>query len=93
MLLLLFVIRKQLKILMIIYIITGIGKHIIEEFYIENTLIIDCGISRDENNKLLRDVIRYEYSDNIYYGSVGVVTCACVAYNTLKAYKLQNGLY
>ena len=74
-------------------VITGIGKHIIEEFYIENTLIIDCGISRDENNKLLRDVIRYEYSDNIYYGSVGVVTCASVAYNTLKAYKLQNGLY
>ena len=73
-------------------IVTGIGKHIIEEFYIENALIIDCGISRDENNKLLRDVIRYEYNDNIYYGAVGVVTCACVAYNTLKAYKLQNGI-
>ena len=72
-------------------VVTGIGKHIIEEFYIENALIIDCGISRDENNKLLRDVIRSEYSDNIYYGAVGTVTCACVAYNTLKAYKLQNG--
>ena len=72
-------------------VVTGIGKHIIEEFYIENTLIIDCGISRDENNKILRDIIRYEYNDNIYYGAVGVVTCACVAYNTLKAYKLQNG--
>lgn len=73
-------------------VVTGIGKHIIEEFYIENSLIIDCGISRDENNKLLRDVIRYEYNDNIYYGAVGTVTTACVAYNTLKAYKLQNGL-
>ena len=73
-------------------VVTGIGKHIIEEFYIENALIIDCGISRDENNKLLRDVIRYEYNDNIYYGAVGIVTCACVAYNTLKAYKLQNGI-
>ena len=72
-------------------VVTGIGKHIIEEFYIENSLIIDCGISRDENNKLLRDVIRYEYNDNIYYGKVGTVTTACVAYNTLKAYKLQNG--
>ena len=73
-------------------VVTGIGKHIIEEFYIENALIIDAGISRDENNKILRDVIRYEYDDNIYYGKVGTVTTACVAYNTLKAYKLQNGL-
>ena len=73
-------------------VVTGIGKHIIEEFYIENALIIDAGISRDENNKILRDVIRYEYNDNIYYGAVGTVTCACVAYNTLKAYKIQNGI-
>ena len=73
-------------------VVTGIGKHIIEEFYIENTLIIDAGISRDENNKILRDVIRYEYNDNIYYGKVGIVTTACVAYNTLKAYKMQYGL-
>lgn len=73
--------------------VTGIGKHIIDEYNINDSLIIDCGISRDENNKLLRDVIRYEYNDNIYYGKVGVVTTACVAYNTLKAYKLQNGLY
>ena len=72
--------------------VTGIGKHIIDEYHINDSLIIDCGISRDENNKLLRDVIRYEYNDNIYYGKVGTVTCACVAYNTLKAYKLQNGL-
>ena len=71
--------------------VTGIGKHIINEFYIDDSLIIDCGISRDENNKLLRDVIRCKCSDNIYYGAVGIVTCACVAYNTLKAYKLQNG--
>ena len=73
-------------------VVTGIGKHIIEEFYIENALIIDAGISRDENNKILRDVIRYGYNDNIYYGKVGTVTTACVAYNTLKAYKMQNGL-
>ena len=73
-------------------VVTGIGKHIIKEFYIENTLIIDAGISRDENNKILRDVIRYEYNDNIYYGKVGIVTTACVAYNTLKAYKMQYGL-
>ena len=74
------------------FVITGIGKHIIDEDYLAFTTIIDCGISRDENGKLLRDVIRKYHEDNIYYGAVGVVTCACVAYNTLKAYKLQNGV-
>ena len=71
-------------------IVTGIGKHIIDEYYISGSLIIDCGISKDENNKLLRDVIRSEYGSSKYYGKVGTVTCACVAYNTLKAYKFQN---
>ena len=75
------------------FIITGIGKHIINEKFLAFTTIIDCGISRDENGKLLRDVIRKYHEDNTYYGKVGTVTCACVAYNTLKAYKLQNGLY
>lgn len=74
------------------FIITGIGKHIINENFLAFKTIIDCGISRDENGKLLRDVIRKYHEDNTYYGAVGVVTCACVAYNTLKAYKLQNGL-
>ena len=75
------------------FVITGIGKHIIDEDYLAFTTIIDCGISRDENGKLLRDVIRKYHEDNTYYGAVGTVTTACVAYNTLKAYKLQNGLY
>ena len=74
------------------FIITGIGKHIIDEDFLAFTTIIDCGISRDENGKLLRDVIRKYHEDNTYYGAVGTVTTACVAYNTLKAYKLQNGL-
>ena len=74
------------------FVITGIGKHIIDEDYLAFTTIIDCGISRDENGKLLWDVIRKYHEDNTYYGKVGTVTTACVAYNTLKAYKLQNGL-
>ena len=73
-------------------IVTGIGKHIIDEFYIMDTLIIDAGISRDDNNKLLRDVVRYEDNWNTYYGKVGICTTAIVASNTLKAYKLQNGI-
>ena len=74
------------------FVITGIGKHIINENFLAFTTIIDCGISRDENGKLLRDVIRKYHEDNTYYGAVGTVTTACVAYNTLKAYKMQKGL-
>ena len=77
------------------FVVTGIGKHIIYEGLINRATIIDCGITRDENNKLLRDVIRFNgecdsFDRNIYYGAVGIVTTACVAHNVLKAYKLQN---
>lgn len=77
------------------FVVTGIGKHIIYEGLINRATIIDCGITRDENNKLLRDVIRFNgecdsFDRNIYYGAVGIVTTACVAYNVLKAYKIQN---
>ena len=76
-------------------IVTGIGKHIIYEGLIDRTVIVDCGITRDENGKLLRDVIRFEgecesYLRNEYYASTGIVTTACVAHNVLKAHKLQN---
>ena len=76
-------------------VITGIGNHFIKEQTMWKTLIIDCGLTRGYDNKLLRDVIRCECCfghKNTYYGAVGTVTTACVAYNTLKAYKLQNGL-
>lgn len=72
------------------FVITGIGKHIIDEDFLAFTTIIDCGLSRDENGKLLRDVIRKYHKDNTYYGAVGTITCASICYNTLKAYKLQK---
>ena len=74
------------------FVITGIGKHIIDEDCLAFTTIIDCGLSRDENGKLLRDVIRKYHEDNTYYGAVGTITCASICYNTLKAYKIQNGI-
>lgn len=74
------------------FVITGIGKHIINEDFLAFTTIIDCGLSRDENGKLLRDVIRKYHEDNTYYGAVGTITCASICYNTLKAWKLQNNL-
>ena len=76
-------------------VVTGIGKHMIYEGLIDRATIIDCGITRDNDGKLLRDVIRFEgecepHLRNEYYGAVGIVTTACVAHNVLKAYKLQN---
>lgn len=77
------------------FVVTGIGKHIIYEGLIDRATIIDCGITRGNDGKLLRDVIRFEgecepHLRNEYYASVGSVTTACVAYNVLKAYKLQE---
>lgn len=77
------------------FVVTGIGKHIIYEGLIDRATIIDCGITRDKDGKLLRDVIRFNgecesYLRNEYYGAVGIVTTSCVAHNVLKAYKLQN---
>lgn len=74
-------------------VVTGIGKYIIKEQTMWKTLIIDCGITRDENNKILRDVIRCDCGfghKNNHYERVGIVTTACVCYNVLKAYKLQH---
>ena len=76
-------------------IVTGIGKHIIYEELIDRTVIVDCGITRGNDGKLLRDVIRFEgecepYLRNELYSAVGIVTTACVAHNVLKAYKLHN---
>ena len=74
-------------------VVTGIGKNIIDEATMDRTIIIDCGISRDENGKLLRDVQLGEFSlGNTYYEKVGTVTTACVALNVLQSWKLQNGL-
>ena len=74
-------------------VVTGIGKNIIDETTMDRTVIIDCGISRDKNGKLLRDVQLGDFSlGNTYYEKVGTVTTACVALNVLKSWKLQNGL-
>ena len=73
-------------------VVTGIGKHIIDESTINQSLIIDCGITRNSEGKIERDVIRDTDSDNDYAGAVGLITVAMLMKNTLKAYKNQKGL-
>ena len=73
-------------------VVTGIGKHIIDESTINQSLIVDCGITRNSEGKIERDVIRDTDSDNDYAGAVGLITVAMLMNNTLKAYKNQKGL-
>ena len=73
-------------------VVTGIGKHIIDESTINQSLIVDCGITRNSEGKIDRDVIRDTDSNNDYAGAVGLITVAMLMKNTLKAYKNQKGL-
>ena len=73
-------------------VVTDIGKHIIDESTINQSLIVDCGITRNSEGKIERDVIRDTDSDNDYAGAVGLITVAMLMKNTLKAYKNQKGL-
>ena len=80
--------------------IVAIGKpKMINHEYVKNgAIVIDVGINRDENNKVCGDC-DYDDLKNITSlitpvpKGVGILTTSIVAYNTLKAYKLQNGLY
>ena len=77
-------------------IITGIGKTIIDETTFKNKLIIDCGINRDDEGKIRRDVILNPRCDNLlkntYYGNVGLLTVIMLMVNVIESYKIQQGL-
>lgn len=63
----------------------------------ENTIIVDVGINRDENNKLCGDVERENvesYLDDVYVtpvpNGVGRLTTISLMKNVIEAYELQN---
>ncbi len=61
-----------------------------------NLVIIDVGMNRDENGKLCGDVDFENVKDEVAAitpvpGGVGVMTHVNVAFNVLKAYKIQKG--
>lgn len=73
------------------YIVTGIGKHMINGSCFKSfQTVIDCGITKDENGKLKRDIIINERDCFHYFGAVGKLTTTMLMLNLLKAYKLQN---
>ena len=73
------------------YIVTGIGKHMINGSCFKSfQTVIDCGITKDKNGKLKRDVIIDDNDCFKYFGCVGKLTTTMLMYNVLKVYKLQN---
>lgn len=63
----------------------------------ENTIIVDVGINRDENNKLCGDVDMEnvkQYLDDVYVtpvpNGVGRLTTLSLMKNVIEAYELQN---
>lgn len=75
----------------------GRAKMITREFVKPGAVVIDVGINRDENGKMVGDV---DYADVVPVasaitpvpGGVGPMTRALLLENTLKACKLHNGI-
>lgn len=80
-------------------VISAIGKpkYFNSEDFSKNTIIVDVGINRDENNKLCGDVDRENvesYLDDVYVtpvpNGVGKLTTISLMKNVIEAYELQN---
>ena len=78
-------------------VISAIGKpkFLTKDYFSENSIIIDVGINRDENNKLCGDV-DFDNIKNFVQaitpvpGGVGPMTIAMLMHNTLEAFKSNN---
>ena len=80
-------------------VVSAIGKpkHFKAADFNENTIIVDVGINRDENNKLCGDVDRENvesYLDDVYVtpvpNGVGKLTTITLVKNVIEAYELQK---
>jgi len=74
---------------------TGCGKMVKADWLKSGAVVIDVGISRDENGKLCGDVDFEEAKEVASYitpvpGGVGPMTIAMLLENTLEAYMKQN---
>ncbi|OGH96266.1 MAG: bifunctional methylenetetrahydrofolate dehydrogenase/methenyltetrahydrofolate cyclohydrolase [Candidatus Melainabacteria bacterium GWA2_34_9] len=75
----------------------GIPKFVKSEWVKEGAIVIDVGINRMENNKLIGDIDFEEVEKKAGYitpvpGGVGPMTIAMLLSNTLELFKLQNKL-
>lgn len=76
----------------LLFVAIGQSRFITKEFVKKDAIVIDVGISRDENNKLSGDVDFDDVFDKVSMISpvpkgVGPLTIAMLLSNTLKAYK------
>ncbi len=76
----------------------GIPKFVKADMVKEGAVVIDVGMDRDENGKLCGDVDFENVKDKCSFitpvpGGVGPMTIATLMKNTIKACKLQNGIF
>ncbi len=75
----------------------GRAKFVTADMVKEGAVVIDVGMDRDENNKLCGDVDFEAVKDKASFitpvpGGVGPMTVTMLISNTVKAYKIQNGI-
>ena len=79
-------------------VVTGIGqpKYFDSYYFSDYQMIIDCGMNRDEENKLCGDVDINEVQEELKVhvtptpGGVGVLTTACLMLSVIQCYNLQH---
>lgn len=74
---------------------TGVSNLISKDMIKKDAIIIDVGINRDENNKIVGDVNYLDVIDKVAYitpvpGGVGPMTIAMLYSNLLQAYQNNN---
>lgn len=83
-------------------VITGIGRpkyfYPVDSLGLSGRILIDCGISRDEDGKLCGDLDLEAFKNTAdsltpVPGGVGILTTAQLMLNVIKAYELQEGRY
>ncbi len=85
---------KQCQMADIIVVAVGIKKFITSDMVKEDAIIIDVGINRTDDGRLVGDVDFENVKDKCSWitpvpGGVGPMTIACLMLNTLKSYKLK----
>jgi methylenetetrahydrofolate dehydrogenase (NADP+)/methenyltetrahydrofolate cyclohydrolase len=86
---------KQCKMADIIVVAVGIKKFITSDMVKEGVMVIDVGINRTDDGRLVGDVDFENVKDKCSWitpvpGGVGPMTIASLMLNTLKSYKLKH---
>jgi methylenetetrahydrofolate dehydrogenase (NADP+)/methenyltetrahydrofolate cyclohydrolase len=86
---------KQCKMADIIVVAVGIKKFITSDMVKEGVIVIDVGINRTDDGRLVGDVDFENVKDKCSWitpvpGGVGPMTIASLMLNTLKSYKLKH---